>query len=204
MPTRTPHRETGGSSNQDRGHQRRRTRRTRLPSDFTYISGWVKYTMFLFNFLFWLLGALLVAIGIYAVFDKWTSGEGFRFENIFDVIFNLAFLFIIIGVVVFIVSFAGCIGALRENMCLLRFYSFCLLLFLAEMLVIALGFIYPHKLTEFLEKELSQKLIQSYRDDLDFQNIIDLIQQDFECCGLSSLGYEDWNNNEYFNCTEEN
>ena len=91
----------------------------------------------------------------------------------------------------------------EHNIC--RFYSLCLLLFfLAEMTVIALGFIYPHKLTEFLEKELSQKLIQSYRDDLDFQNIIDLIQQDFECCGLSSFGYEDWNNNEYFNCTEEN
>ena len=71
------------------------------------------------------------------------------------------------------------------------------------MLVIALGFIYPHKLTEFLEKELSQKLIKSYRDDLDFQNIIDLIQQDFECCGLSSVGYEDWNNNEYFHCTDD-
>ena len=70
-------------------------------------------------------------------------------------------------------------------------------------MVIALGFIYPHKLTEFLEKELSQKLIQSYRDDLDFQNIIDLIQQDFECCGLSSVGYEDWNNNEYFHCTDD-
>ena len=53
---------------------------------------------------------------------------------------------------------------------LIRFYSFCLLLFfLVEILLIALAFIYPHKLTEFLEKELSQKLIQSYRDDLDFQ-----------------------------------
>ena len=153
--------------------------------------------------------------------DKWSSGEAFKLNTIFDVIFNVGFLLLLIGVVVFIVSFAGCIGALRENMCLLRsvwiflplrviitlrrFYSLCLLLFfLAEMTVIALGFIYPHKLTEFLEKELSQKLIQSYRDDLDFQNIIDLIQQDFECCGLSSFGYEDWNNNEYFNCTEEN
>ena len=87
---------------------------------------------------------------------------------------------------------------------LFRFYSFCLLLFfLVEILLIALAFIYPHKLTEFLEKELSQKLIQSYRDDLDFQNIIDLIQQDFQCCGLSSLGYEDWNNNEYFHCTDD-
>jgi len=161
--------------------------------------------MFFFNFIFWLMGLLLIGIGIYAIMDKWSSGEAFKLNTIFDVIFNVGFLLLLIGVVVFIVSFAGCIGALRENMCLLRFYSLCLLLFfLAEMTVIALGFIYPHKLTEFLEKELSQKLIQSYRDDLDFQNIIDLIQQDFECCGLSSFGYEDWNNNEYFNCTEEN
>ena len=69
------------------------------------------------------------------------------------------------------------------------------------MTVIALGFIYPNKLTEFLENELSDQLIQSYRDDLDFQNIIDLVQQDFECCGISSEGYKDWSKNEYFNCT---
>ena len=84
-----------------------------------------------------------------------------------------------------------------------RFYSLCLLIFfLAEMTIIALGFIYPNKLTEFLENELSDQLIQSYRDDLDFQNIIDLVQQDFECCGISSEGYLDWSKNEYFNCTE--
>jgi len=194
----------GASVHPEQARQHR-SRRRRIPSGFTYISGCVKYTMFFFNFIFWLMGLLLIGIGIYAIMDKWSSGEAFKLNTIFDVIFNVGFLLLLIGVVVFIVSFAGCIGALRENMCLLRFYSLCLLLFfLAEMTVIALGFIYPHKLTEFLEKELSQKLIQSYRDDLDFQNIIDLIQQDFECCGLSSFGYEDWNNNEYFNCTEEN
>ena len=88
------------------------------------------------------------------------------------------------------------------NHIVFRFYSLCLLIFfLAEMTVIALGFIYPNKLTEFLENELSDQLIQSYRDDLDFQNIIDLVQQDFECCGISSEGYKDWSKNEYFNCT---
>ena len=70
------------------------------------------------------------------------------------------------------------------------------------MTLLALSFIYPNKLTEFLETELSEKLIQSYRDDLDFQNLIDLVQQDFECCGISSEGYRDWSKNEYFNCTE--
>lgn len=178
------------------------TRRRRFPSGFTYISSCVKYTMFLFNFLFWLFGALLVAVGVYAVLDKFSSGEAFKLETIFDVLFNLGFLLIIVGGIVFIVSFAGCIGALRENMCLLRFYSlFLLLLFLAEMVCLALGFIYPHKMNEFLEDELSDKLIKSYRDDLDFQNLVDLIQQDFHCCGISSKGFRDWSENEYFNCT---
>jgi len=128
----------------ERGHEEQRHRgrrnRRRFNSDFSYISGWVKYSMFFFNFLFWLMGALLAGIGCYAVVDKWASGEGFRLENVFDIIFNLAFLLVIIGGVVFIVSFAGCIGALRENMCLLKFYSLCLLLFfLAEMALAALG-----------------------------------------------------------------
>ena len=70
------------------------------------------------------------------------------------------------------------------------------------MLLLALSFIYPNKLTEFLETELSEQLIKSYRDDLDFQNLIDLVQQDYECCGINSEGYKQWSKNEYFNCTE--
>ena len=133
--------------------------------------------MFFFNFLFWLSGLLLVGVGVYAALDKWSSGEAFKLQTIFDVMFNIGFLLMIIGGIIFIVSFAGCIGALRENMFLLKFYSLCLLIFfLAEMTLLALSFIYPNKLTEFLDDELSEKLIQSYRDDLDFQNLIDLVQ----------------------------
>jgi len=158
--------------------------------------------MFFFNFLFWLSGLLLVGVGTYAALDKWSSGEAFKLQTIFDVMFNIGFLLIIIGGVVFIVSFAGCIGALRENMCLLKFYSFCLLIFfLAEMILLALSFIYPNYLRDFLQDKVSNELIQSYRDDLDLQNLIDLVQQDFECCGVGQDGYKDWTKNEYFNCT---
>ena len=76
-----------------------------MPSNFTYVSSWVKYSMFFFNFLFWILGALMVAIGTYAVFDKWSSGEGFKLDNVFDILFNLGFLLIIVGGIIFIVSF---------------------------------------------------------------------------------------------------
>ena len=91
------------------------------------------------------------------------------------------------------------------------------------------GFIFPHKISYFMEESLSDELIKSYRDDLDFQNLIDLVQFEFQCCGISSQGYRydylmcwviwtwnlilkniflcrDWSKNEYFNCTrpEEN
>jgi len=145
-----------------------------------------------------------MGIGVYAIIDKWQSGEGFRLQNIFDIIFNLAFLMVIVGGVIFIVSFAGCIGALRENVCLLKFYSLCLLIFfLAEMALAGLGLIFPHSVSSFMEGELSDQLIKKYRDDLDFQNLIDLVQQEFECCGISSDGYVDWNKNDYFNCTKD-
>ena len=39
-----------------------RSRRRRIPSGFTYISGCVKYTMFFFNFIFWLMGLLLIGV----------------------------------------------------------------------------------------------------------------------------------------------
>ena len=55
------------------------------------------------------------------------------------------------------------------------------------------------KVSYFLEKNLSEELIKSYRDDLDFQNLIDLVQQEFECCGINAAGYKNWADNEYVN-----
>ena len=63
------------------------------------------------------------------------------------------------------------------------------------------GFIFPYKVNVFLENTLSKELIENYRDDLDFQNLIDLVQKDFECCGIGSEGYREWSQNAYFNCT---
>ena len=59
--------------------------------------------MFFFNLVFWLLGMLLAGVGLYASIDKWHSGESFKLDNVFDVLFNLSFLIVIIGGIIFIV-----------------------------------------------------------------------------------------------------
>lgn len=162
----------------------------------------MKYMIFFLNFIFWLFGGLLIGIGLYAFVDKWQDKEFVKVENIYDVILNVSLVMILAGGVVFIVSFTGCVGALRENTCLLKFYSLCLLVFfLLEMAVAIMGFVFPHTMQSLLEETLSDKIIHMYREDDDLKNFIDFAQQEFRCCGLSSEGYMDWSKNEYFNCS---
>lgn len=70
--------------------------------------------------------------------DKWQASGAVRVESIYDVILNISLVMVIAGAVVFVVSFAGCLGALRENTCLLKFYSMCLLLFFLLEMAIAI------------------------------------------------------------------
>ncbi|CAG9859260.1 unnamed protein product [Phyllotreta striolata] len=171
-------------------------------SNFTYVSPCVKYLIFILNFIFWLFGGLLIGIGLYAFIDKWQLTGWVRLENVYDVILNISLVMVIMGGVVFFVSFFGCVGALRENTCLLRFYSLCLLIFfLLEMAIAIVGFVFPHSMQSILEENFTDKIIHTYRDDPDLQNLIDIAQHEFHCCGLSSDGYMDWGKNEYFNCS---
>lgn len=42
--------------------------------------------------------------------------------------------------------------------------------------------------------------IEKYRDDPDLQNLVDWVQKDWlKCCGVND--YNDWDRNEYFNCS---
>lgn len=174
----------------------------RRPRNFTYVSSCVKYMIFLLNFVFWLFGGLLIGVGLYAFVDKWKTTGLIRVETIYDVVLNISLVMVIAGGVVFHVSCAGCIGALRENTCLLKFYSLCLLIFfLLEMAIAIMGFVFPHTMQSMLEESVTDKIIHTYREDADLQNLIDFAQQEFKCCGLSSVGYKEWAKNEYFNCS---
>ncbi|XP_030563081.1 tetraspanin-33-like [Drosophila novamexicana] len=177
--------------------------RISYPHHFTFVSSCVKYMIFILNFMFWLFGGLLLGIGVYAFKDKWEEANGWvKLENIYDVVLNISLVMIITGIVIFVVSFAGCLGALRENTCLLKFYSMCLLIFfLMEMAIAIICFVFPQNMNSFLEDQFTDKIIHSYRDDPDLQNFIDFAQQEFKCCGLSNAGYQDWSKNEYFNCS---
>lgn len=109
------------------------------------MSSCTKYLIFLLNFIFWLFGGLLIGVGFYSGLDKFQATGLIKLDTYYDILLNISIILVLCGGIVFIVSFCGCLGALRENTCLLKFYSLCLLVFfLLEMAVAVIGFIFPH------------------------------------------------------------
>jgi len=72
---------------------------------------------------------------------------------------------------------------------------------MAELTIGILCFIFPGSVEGIISSYLTDNVIKKYREDADLQNLIDFIQQEFHCCGLSSRSFQDWSKNEYFNCT---
>ena len=93
----------------------------------TEVSCVVKYFLFGFNVLFWLIGTSCVAVGLWA----WSEKQVFdNLARIADLTFlDPALILIVIGGLMFSIGFCGCVGALRENRRLLLmvchiYYSF--------------------------------------------------------------------------------
>lgn len=165
--------------------------------DSTEVSPLIKYLLFGFNVIFWLVGFAIFGIGIYA----WVEKETFtRLSSLsIGVLFDPAFIFLVVGGFVFIIGFCGCVGALRENTMLLVLFSFALgIIFFAELAIGILVYMYKEKVREEVEKNL-KSMIELYRDDEDLQDLIDWIQRDWlKCCGVKDP--DDWDKNIYFVC----
>ena len=168
----------------------------RQKSGATEVNLLVKYILFALNVLFWLFGLVMVLVGVYAKSEKSYGGIGATLPWFMDP----ANLFIIIGAIIFTLAFLGCIGSLRENIAILKSFEYTIdiLLFLEIGLAIYV-YVDRNRVKRNVENVL-KNTIPKYRDDEDFQSIIDWTQENMKCCGISSEA--DWDQNVYFNCTE--
>ena len=81
----------------------------------------------LFDVIVQLAGLALVGVGCWAFSEKNRLTDSVsvdslqsKYSDVFDVIFDLTIIVITLGVVIFVLSFVGCVGALRENVCFLK------------------------------------------------------------------------------------
>ncbi|KAJ0004620.1 hypothetical protein NQD34_010834 [Periophthalmus magnuspinnatus] len=159
-----------------------------------------KYLMFSYNIVFWLLGAALIAAGLWAWSEKGVLQDLSVLTRIHG--FDPVWALLVAGVVMFVLGFAGCVGALRENLCLLKAFSSMVgLIFFLEVLAVVLVLVFQSQVFEWIQTFFMRN-IRAYRDDIDLQNLIDSLQTSTWCCGAQ--GPEDWEHNPYFSCNSTN
>ncbi|MXQ85717.1 hypothetical protein E5288_WYG016474 [Bos mutus] len=161
------------------------------------VSCWYKYLLFSYNIVFWLAGVVFLGVGLWAWSEKGVLSDLTKVTRMHGI--DPVVLVLMVGVVMFTLGFAGCVGALRENICLLNFFcSTIVLIFFLELAVAVLAFLFQDWVRDRF-REFFESNIRSYRDDIDLQNLIDSLQKANQCCG--AYGPEDWDLNVYFNCS---
>uniref|UniRef100_A0A3P9IIT4 Tetraspanin n=1 Tax=Oryzias latipes TaxID=8090 RepID=A0A3P9IIT4_ORYLA len=159
-----------------------------------------KYLMFSYNIIFWLAGAAFIAAGFWAWSEKGVLLDLTQVTRLHG--FDPVWLVLVVGGITFILGFAGCVGALRENICLLKFFSGVIgLIFFLELTAAVLAVVFQSQVREWINDFFLQN-IRSYRDDIDLQNLIDSLQKMNQCCGAKDPN--DWDENLYFNCNMTN
>uniref|UniRef100_A0A3B5AQG5 Tetraspanin n=1 Tax=Stegastes partitus TaxID=144197 RepID=A0A3B5AQG5_9TELE len=158
---------------------------------FSYV--FLKYLLLLYAIVFWLIGGFILAIGIYAEVERQ------RFKTLEGVFLAPAIILIVLGIVMFVVSFVGVLASLRDNLTLLKVFMYTLTICLIlELLGGVLALAFRNRTVELLNKNIRRGIV-NYYDDLDFKNIMDFVQKKFKCCGGQE--YKDWEVNMYHNCT---
>ncbi|KAF6036399.1 TSPAN17 [Bugula neritina] len=147
------------------------------------ISPAIKWILFTFNIVFWVISVLIIAVGIWGyVLTKelnTNNGTAAQKKDIFDILFDITIVIMAFGSLVFTITFFGAIGALRENICLLRTYAVFLgIVFLVEISLAIVILSSPQKVKSGLRDVLHMEAIEDYRDaDINRRNVIDWFQE---------------------------
>ncbi|KDR06367.1 CD63 antigen [Zootermopsis nevadensis] len=154
----------------------------------------VKYVLFVFNLIFAVSGIAILVTG--AIVQNFYS-------NYTDFIHGKFFvgpvLLIVVGVVVFVVAFFGCCGAVKENHCMIMtFAGFLLVLFGLELAGGITGYVLQDDVESMLQTALN-KSMSKYSYNKEVTKSWDIMQHDLTCCGTN--GAEDWFNVYYKNHT---
>jgi CD63 antigen len=150
----------------------------------------VKYALFLVNLLFVVAGITLVTVGVMT-----TNSLG-QFGTLIQPS-ELAVpskLFIVVGVVVFIIAFLGCCGAVRENHCMMMTYSVLIaLILILEVGASVASYYFADEVEEILNKGLTDNLKdygQNTTQAETTRKTWDVVQSGLKCCGAHN--YTDW------------
>ncbi|KAM6425343.1 tetraspanin-8 [Rhynochetos jubatus] len=158
------------------------------------VSGCMKYSMFIFNFFFWVCGSVILGVSVWIRVSKDAQEE----LEIDSSLFAGVDLLIAVGSIIMVLGFLGCCGAIKESRCmLLLFFIGLLLILILQITGGVLGAVYRSQVETSLNKTLQESVnsLQSTTEESKvFQEKFQKFQTKNQCCGLLN-GPADWGKN---------
>lgn len=142
----------------------------------------VKMLVFVFNFIFFAIGCALLGIGVYlnVKYKDYVNVSDFNFISVANVA-------IAAGVLIALIAFLGCCGAVQENKCmLLTFAIFLILIFILEIGAGIAAYVMRGKVEDKLKEQLNKRIPDEYYKEKGVRIAVDLVQNNFHCCGVEN------------------
>lgn len=144
----------------------------------------IKYLLFLFNILFVITGLVLLSIGatikaVYYGYHVFLDDQYFSAPN----------LLIAVGLIILMVSFLGCCGAVKENHCMIVSYiALLILIFILELSAGIAGYVCRDQAAEVLTSKLTATM-KDYGEPKSeaITQLWDGMQRGFQCCGATKM-----------------
>jgi len=150
----------------------------------------VKYGLFIFNLICAIAGIALIVVGALPLFKLGDIKDVFINDNPATV----PVILVVLGSVIFIISFFGCCGAIRESQCMVSTYAlFLLVLVVGQIIIAVFAFMYTGDLADAARKGYTTLWNDMGQPNgLNVTEPVNRIQSALHCCGNN--GPSDWTN----------
>ncbi|XP_066446618.1 CD9 antigen [Eleutherodactylus coqui] len=144
----------------------------------------IKYLLFAFNFIFWLSGTAVLAVGLWLRFDSQTKAMFDADENS-NSFYTGVYILIGAGALMMLVGFLGCCGAIQESECMLGlFFAFLLVIFAIEIAAGIWGFANKDEVVQQLQKVYTDTYDQYQKDrEPSVKKTLTAMHAAMDCCG---------------------
>uniref|UniRef100_A0A8C1W393 Tetraspanin n=1 Tax=Cyprinus carpio TaxID=7962 RepID=A0A8C1W393_CYPCA len=151
----------------------------------------LKTLLIVYSFVFWITGAVLLAVGLWGKFILGPYISLFAENST-----NAPYVLIGTGTTIIVFGLFGCFATCRGSPWMLKLYAmFLSLVFLAELVAGISGFVFRHEIKGTFMRTYNEA-VQNYNAQDERSIAVDNIQRSLRCCGV--LNYTSWFSSVYF------
>ncbi|KRZ33260.1 Uncharacterized protein T4B_9081 [Trichinella pseudospiralis] len=151
----------------------------------------LRWIVFIMNFLFWVAGMAVLIVSIWLLLDRDVAQHMIELDARLQEFYVTIYILLAVGVVMSLLGFMGCCGALRKSKCLLiAFFILLVIVFCAELTCGILAYTHQEQVKQYIEKSMYETVLNHYGRNNPYTETFDTIQRGLKCCGVKS--YTDW------------